>query len=146
MLSGRICLIRKPDVKCGDFGSAADARPRQEDLNGSMDDSNDLFSGLPLEKREEAQKPAAAAERAPAAAPPVTPRPAPAASNADEYGASSIRVLEGLEPVRMRPGMYIGGTDEKALHHLFAEVIDNAMDEAVAGHANFIEVYLDLEG
>ena len=62
------------------------------------------------------------------------------------YTASSIEVLEGLEPVRRRPGMYIGGTDEKALHHLFAEVIDNCMDEAVAGHATFIEVELDAEG
>ncbi len=57
-----------------------------------------------------------------------------------EYTAASIEVLEGLEPVRRRPGMYIGGTDANALHHLFAEVIDNAMDEAVAGHASFIEV------
>ena len=55
-------------------------------------------------------------------------------------------MLEGLEPVRRRPGMYIGGTDEKALHHLFAEVIDNAMDEALAGHATFIEVELGNDG
>ena len=62
------------------------------------------------------------------------------------YTAADIEVLEGLEPVRRRPGMYIGGTDEKALHHLFAEVIDNAMDEALAGHASFIEVELSADG
>lgn len=61
---------------------------------------------------------------------------------ATDYDASSIEVLEGLEPVRRRPGMYIGGTDERALHHLAAEVLDNAMDEAVAGHATRIEVTL----
>jgi topoisomerase-4 subunit B len=62
------------------------------------------------------------------------------------YTAKHIEVLEGLEPVRRRPGMYIGGTDEKALHHLFAEVIDNSMDEALAGHATFIEVELHADG
>ena len=109
-------------------------------------DDNDLFAALPL-----VTKPADAPS--PAATPKAeAPRPAAAAPKANttssesEYGASSIRVLEGLEPVRMRPGMYIGGTDEKALHHLFAEVIDNAMDEAVAGHADFIDVHLDTEG
>ncbi len=64
----------------------------------------------------------------------------------ESYTAADIDVLEGLEPVRRHPGMYIGGTDERALHHLFAEVIDNSMDEAVAGHATFIEVRLDAEG
>jgi topoisomerase IV subunit B len=64
----------------------------------------------------------------------------------ETYTAADIEVLEGLEPVRRRPGMYIGGTDEKALHHLFAEVIDNSMDEAVAGHADWIEVEYDKDG
>jgi topoisomerase-4 subunit B len=73
-------------------------------------------------------------------------KPAPAASAEGSYSAADIEVLEGLEPVRRRPGMYIGGTDEKALHHLFAEVIDNSMDEAVAGHATFIDVELTADG
>src|SRR5260221_13242767 len=64
----------------------------------------------------------------------------------DAYTAADIEVLEGLEPVRRRPGMYIGGTDEKALHHLFAEVIDNAMDEALAGHASLTEVQPRADG
>jgi topoisomerase-4 subunit B len=87
-----------------------------------------------------------------AAAPKLPPKPreakAPAKASGAEaaYTAADIEVLEGLEPVRRRPGMYIGGTDEKALHHLFAEVIDNSMDEALAGHATFIEVSLTPDG
>ncbi|MGX5733443.1 DNA topoisomerase IV subunit B [Bosea thiooxidans] len=95
-------------------------------------------------------------ERPAIAEPKAEPRPSPAAAKAPPprngtlsesgYDASAIEVLEGLEPVRRRPGMYIGGTDERALHHLFAEVIDNAMDEAVAGHATFIDVELFEDG
>ncbi|GLQ57703.1 DNA topoisomerase IV subunit B [Devosia nitrariae] len=74
-------------------------------------------------------------------------RPSRAAQpGASSYSAHDIEVLEGLEPVRRRPGMYIGGTDANALHHLFAEVIDNSMDEAIAGHANRIEVHLEASG
>jgi topoisomerase-4 subunit B len=68
---------------------------------------------------------------------------ASSARRGTDYDASAIEVLEGLEPVRRRPGMYIGGTDERALHHLAAEVLDNSMDEAVAGHANRIEISLE---
>ncbi|MFG1180017.1 DNA topoisomerase IV subunit B [Xanthobacter versatilis] len=96
-----------------------------------MSQSDDLFGSTPRPKP--AGKPAKAA----AAAVP--------AMDAD-YTAAHIEVLEGLEPVRRRPGMYIGGTDSKALHHLFAEVIDNCMDEAVAGHATFIEVQMAADG
>jgi topoisomerase-4 subunit B len=67
-------------------------------------------------------------------------------SNSSDYTAKDIEVLEGLEPVRKRPGMYIGGTDERAYHHLFAEILDNAIDEAVAGHASKIDVTLDKDG
>jgi len=88
---------------------------------------------------------------APAVPKASAPVPAPAraarpATQSDSYSAQDIEVLEGLEPVRRRPGMYIGGTDERALHHLFAEVIDNSMDEALAGHATFIGVHLGADG
>jgi len=104
-----------------------------------MEDTNDLFAGL-----------GSSVERVGQADPIVTTRKAQRASlsrdTGESYSAADIEVLEGLEPVRRRPGMYIGGTDDKALHHLFAEVIDNSMDEAVAGHATFIEVELDVDG
>jgi topoisomerase IV subunit B len=86
-------------------------------------------------------------ERSPKRRPATDPRHAKADPTGEAgYTARDIEVLEGLEPVRRRPGMYIGGTDEKALHHLFAEVIDNAMDEALAGHASFIEVVMEAPG
>ncbi|TIL80197.1 MAG: DNA topoisomerase IV subunit B, partial [Mesorhizobium sp.] len=107
-----------------------------------MDDSNDLFGNL-----EKQPQPVRATTR------PADPlvqaaakRPAASRDGSEGYSAADIEVLEGLEPVRRRPGMYIGGTDDKAMHHLFAEVIDNSMDEAVAGHATFIDVELSADG
>jgi topoisomerase-4 subunit B len=101
-----------------------------------------LFDDMP-----EAPRPAVPTPTPEPALKPQATAPAPtAATPAGGYSASSIEVLEGLEPVRKRPGMYIGGTDERALHHLFAEVLDNAMDEAVAKHARLITVDLDAEG
>ncbi|OUJ15648.1 DNA topoisomerase IV subunit B [Acetobacter sp. DsW_063] len=80
---------------------------------------------------------------------PTRPERAPSTGKADtpsqQYDASAIEVLEGLEPVRRRPGMYIGGTDETALHHLASEILDNSMDEAVAGHATTIDVRLEKD-
>ena len=91
-----------------------------------------------------------AARPAPAAAPSTAAPPAANRSkrgrSQDGYDAHDIEVLEGLEPVRRRPGMYIGGTDDRALHHLVAEVLDNAMDEAVAGHATWIDLGLAADG
>ncbi|MER2605401.1 MAG: DNA topoisomerase IV subunit B [Siculibacillus sp.] len=107
--------------------------------------NDDLFGGGAALRRPKPEAPAAkaAAVKAALAQTAAAKRATPGES---DYDASHIEVLEGLEPVRRRPGMYIGGTDEKALHHLFAEVIDNSMDEAVAGHASFIEVRLDADG
>ena len=113
--------------------------------------------------RRKPQKPAASRRKAPASKDLFTgiddeakPRPFRGAkppkgnsagrSAEGDYTARDIEVLEGLEPVRRRPGMYIGGTDEKAMHHLFAEVLDNAMDEAVEGHANRLEVEFEADG
>ena len=98
--------------------------------------SRDLFAKLEDELK---KKPIAAAK-------PAKAKRNGGASSDDAYTAADIEVLEGLEPVRRRPGMYIGGTDEKALHHLFAEVLDNSMDEAVAGHASRIEVSFEDDG
>ena len=87
------------------------------------------------------------AENAEKTAPPAARKKKPVdQTSPGAYSAADIEVLEGLEPVRRRPGMYIGGTDINALHHLFAEVIDNSMDEALAGHATRIEVHLGEDG
>ena len=96
--------------------------------------SQDLFGGAAPQQDEPKQEA------------PVKPVPRSVAPAPDAYGAADIEVLEGLEPVRRRPGMYIGGTDINAYHHLFAEVIDNSMDEAIAGHATRIEVHLGADG
>jgi topoisomerase IV subunit B len=97
--------------------------------------SRDLFAKLEDELKRKPIKPGkqAASGRSPT-------------RSEEAYTAADIEVLEGLEPVRRRPGMYIGGTDEKAMHHLFAEVLDNAMDEAVAGHADHIGVSFEDDG
>jgi topoisomerase-4 subunit B len=93
-----------------------------------------------------AAKPAARAPEKRATRAKASSKPRRGSSAESGYTAKHIEVLEGLEPVRRRPGMYIGGTDEKALHHLFAEVIDNSMDEALAGHADWIEVEMEADG
>src|SRR3981189_2729993 len=112
----------------------ADARKRADDGGGQgMGPGKALFSDLPE-----------AAPRRLAGKATRTARPMSGAEAG--YTARHIEVLEGLEPVRRRPGMYIGGTDEKALHHLFAEVIDNSMDEALSGHGTFIEVEMEADG
>lgn len=109
-------------------------------LAPKLDESISAAADEPVQKAVELNT----GHRKKAVAPKAAPKPTSGAEA--DYDASSIEVLEGLEPVRRRPGMYIGGTDERALHHLFAEVIDNSMDEAVAGHASRIEVELFADG
>ncbi|MBZ9858504.1 DNA topoisomerase IV subunit B [Mesorhizobium sp. CA12] len=106
-----------------------------------MDDSNDLFG-----KMEKPAQPVRAPSRPADPLVQAAKRTTATRDGSEGYSAADIEVLEGLEPVRRRPGMYIGGTDDKAMHHLFAEVIDNSMDEAVAGHATFIDVELSADG
>src|SRR4051812_8513972 len=114
---------KKPAKKPAKKAASSGKKPSQD---------RDLFSGLNGGAPAKSAKGKAAGKAA--------------RSGGEGYTAHDIEVLEGLEPVRRRPGMYIGGTDEKALHHLFAEVIDNAMDEALAGHATFIEVDVGDDG
>ena len=120
------------------FGKADNKRAKGIPSAPPSQGSLTLVQGLPTALPEpETQQPE------PTPVPRAVRKPAELSNS---YTAADIEVLEGLEPVRRRPGMYIGGTDEKALHHLFAEVIDNAMDEAVAGHATWIEVNLQADG
>ena len=111
-----------------------------------MGDTLDLFAGLDESdaaapaKKGRARKARPAARRGQQAKAPAPARPE------GDYTAHDIEILEGLEPVRRRPGMYVGGTDQRALHHLLAELIDNAMDEAIAGHASRIEIALHDDG
>ncbi|TPK76531.1 DNA topoisomerase IV subunit B [Mesorhizobium sp. B2-4-17] len=106
-----------------------------------MDENNDLFANM-----DKQPQPVRASARPADPLVQAAKRPAASKDGSEGYSAADIEVLEGLEPVRRRPGMYIGGTDDKAMHHLFAEVIDNSMDEAVAGHATFIDVELSADG
>ena len=120
-----------------------------------MTDNLDLFAGLDKSAADKKRKPPRKAapkaarkaprahSRRPKASAPAA-QPAPSANG--DYTAHDIEILEGLEPVRRRPGMYVGGTDQRALHHLLAELIDNAMDEAIAGHASRIEIALHGDG
>jgi topoisomerase-4 subunit B len=145
--SGRIPAIRADiHAACSHNGLS---RHHGKYPEQTMTDSNDLFSALPLVPKPATEPVVPKPITAPVVAPVAEQRSGASTTlkaDTGDYNASTIEVLEGLEPVRRRPGMYIGGTDEKALHHLFAEVIDNSMDEAVAGHANFIDVHLDAEG
>ncbi|MGE0036295.1 MAG: DNA topoisomerase IV subunit B [Xanthobacteraceae bacterium] len=115
--------------------SAVKAVPKTRDIKARDNKTRDLFAEAASSSAHRASARAKTAARTPARS-----------SGESGYTAKHIEVLEGLEPVRRRPGMYIGGTDEKALHHLFAEVIDNAMDEALAGHADWIDVELEADG
>ncbi len=123
---------------------------KSEDLFAKLEESVAHLKAAAPQPRPRAPKRATAAEAAPAEKAPPSRKAAAKADTSGTseggYSAADIEVLEGLEPVRRRPGMYIGGTDSGALHHLFAEVIDNSMDEAVAGHASWIEVALDADG
>ena len=114
-----------------------------------MADTLDLFSGLdesaPAKKGKPARKADRKAPRATRGRRQASATAPPPPANGD-YTAHDIEILEGLEPVRRRPGMFIGGTDQRALHHLLAELIDNSMDEAIAGHASRIEIALHGDG
>ena len=115
-----------------------------------MASNRDLFGSAAAPRKSQTAsavaKPLAKEVSAKPSAPKASAAPTLGTPGEAGYTAASIEVLEGLEPVRRRPGMYIGGTDETALHHLFAEVLDNSMDEAVAGHATFIDVSVEPDG
>ena len=128
---------KKLAKRCGAVKAAPGTNSKKAKSKAKVKGKKLAAKAKPVPAAKTVKKPSKKPARSPA--PKITSQKT---TKGDQYSAKDIEVLEGLEPVRRRPGMYIGGTDERALHHLAAEVMDNAMDEAVAGHASRIDIHL----